>query len=191
MALPYSWKQFIQRVRKHMNNGFPNDAWATTDNELLLYIAQAMAVQIKTAAYENAKVEGVLVVPEASLPLGYSVNRVYFAQTAFGASQEVYPVKAKRVGYRLTMPLPTGARYWIENNLIWLAASNGQPLVNQTLYIQMPSVRTSDITLPMNLPDDAAEAIFMDVTNLLTARYKQPKDIVRDELPAGNNSLKS
>jgi hypothetical protein len=123
--------------------------------------------------------------------LGYSVNRVYFAQTAFGPSQEVYPIKAKRVGYRLTMPLPTGARYWIEGNIIWLAASNGQPLANQNLYVQMPSARTSDITLPMNLPDDVIEAIFMDVTTLLTNRYKEPKDIVRDDLPAGNTNLKS
>jgi len=126
-----------------------------------------------------------------SLPLGYSINNVYFASTANGISQSAYPIKSKRVSYRTNMPLPTGIRYWVENNIIWLASSNNLPLLNQNMYVQMPTARTDNLNAQMNMPDDVLEAVFNDVTMQLTKRYQEPKDIVHDDLPAGNNNLKS
>ena len=43
MALTYSWAQFIERIKKHISSGFPNDDFNITDNELLLYINEAMS----------------------------------------------------------------------------------------------------------------------------------------------------
>lgn len=217
--VPYSKLMFIQRIRKHMNNGFPDDAFATSDKEIMLYVDASVAFQIVGLAYQNAKVEGVLAVAEAflvtfnitsisqdpisgyyfatlpqpplSLPLGYSVNHVYFADTANGVSQSANPIKAKRLSYRLNMPVPTGIRYWIENNTIWLAASNNYPLLNLNLYVQMPTARTTDLNAQMNLPDDILENIFNDVVIQLTKRYQEPKDIIDDGVPAGNNTVKS
>lgn len=215
----YTRLMFIQRIRKHLNNGFPDDAYSTSDREIMLYIDQSVATQITGLAYMNAKIEGVLAIAEAflitysitniiqdqntgywyatlpqpplSLPLGYSINRVYFASTANGISQTATPIKAKRLSYRMNMPLPTGIRYWVENNTIWLAASNNMPLSNQTLYVQMPTARTDDLNAQMNMPDDILEAVFNDVTMQLTKRYQEPKDIINDGVPAGNNTLKS
>lgn len=219
MAIPYTRKQLIQRIIKHVSAGFPNDAFDASQKEVQLYIDQSIAQQIKAAAYENAKVEGVLAIPEAylvtlqltsllqdeasgywyatlpqpplGLPLGYSINQVYSKASGYGVSEPFFMIKAKRVPRRMNMPLPTGVRCWIENSTIWFVSSNGNSLQGLPVFVQMPINRTSDVNAPMNLPDDAIENIFNDVTMWLNKRYAEPKDIIADNLPAGNNNLKS
>lgn len=219
MAVPYSRKQLIQRIRKHLNNGYANDAWSTSDNELMLYLDQAIAFGIVGQAWNNAKLTGVMEVPEAylityqlfnltqdpilmewyatlpqppvSLPLGYSINEVYSATIGGGKGINFLPIKSKRQGYRSFMPSPSGGSYRIENNTIRLKSNNGQPLFNVPIFVQMPTSRTSDITQDMNLPDDVIQILFDTVVQRLIQRYSQPKDVVHDDLPAGNNSLKS
>jgi hypothetical protein len=217
--IPYTKRQLVQRIRKHVAGGYPDDAFATSTNEIMLYIDQSFAYQIKGAAYENAKVDGVLMIPEAflvtfalpaltqdaptgywsatlpapplSLPLGYSITHAYFASVGRGRSDDIMPIENKRLGYRKFMPVPRGTFYWVENGIIWVWATNGQSLQGQQVYVQMPYARTDNLDAPMNMSDDVIEAIFNDVVTLLTKRYQEPKDIVHDDLPAGNNSLKS
>lgn len=219
MAVPYNRKQLIQRIRKHVNNGFPNDAYATSDNEINLYIDQANAFGLVGQVWMGAKVMGYMELPEAylatlqlpalqedpntgywyttlpqppvGLPLGYSVNRIFSAGPGNQGNQDFFMIKANRVGRRTNMPLPSGVRAWIEAYTLWCAASDNQPLLGKPVFVQMPTTRTSDITLPMNLTDDAIEAIFNSVVAQLTKRYQEPKDIINDDLPAGNNTLKS
>lgn len=216
MALTYSWKQFIQRVRQHVNNDFPSSEFNTSENEVLLYINEAMSFGLVGQVYAGAKITGVLDVPESylvtfqlasltqdpvtrywystmpqpplSLPLGYSVNRVYFANTSNGIGVDCLPIKAKRTGYRMNMPMPFGVRYWVENGKIWLAASDGNSLLNQNCYIQMPSTRAVNITDAMPLPDDAAKTIFDLVVARLKDRLQLPQDIIQDDLSQGNKS---
>lgn len=216
---PYIYKQLIQRIAKHMNNGYPNDAFATSDNEILLYINQANAFGLVGQVWTGAKVLGYMEMPEAylatlqlpalqedpntgywfttlpqppvSLPLGYSINRIYSAAPGNQGNQDFFMIKANRVGRRTNMPLPGGIRAWVESYTLWCAASDNQPLLNVPVFVNMPTTRTSDITLPMNLPDDAIEGIFNSVVAQLTKRYQEPKDIINDDLPAGNNTLKS
>lgn len=217
--VPYTRRMLIQRIRKHISDGYPSDSYTASERELMLYIDQAVAFQIVGLAYQNAKIEGALAVAEAflitynittitqdtntgywfatlpqpplSLPLGYSINRVYFASPGSGSSQDAFPIKAKRVGYRMNMPMPTGIRYWVESNTLWMAASNNFPLTGLNLYVQMPSARVDDLNAPMNMPDDIIQNVFDKVIAELINRYQQPKDVVVDDLPAGNNNLKS
>lgn len=223
MATPaYIYKQLIQRIRKHMNNGYPNDSYATSDNEILLYINQANAYGMVGQVFMGAKVLGYMEMPEAylatlqlpplqedsitgdwitalpqppvSLPLGYSVNRIYSAGPGNQGNQDVFMIKANRVGRRANMPMPGGVRGWVDytnSTILRLRASDNQPLLGKTFYVQMPTTRTSDITLPMNIPDDAIDGIFNSVVTQLTKRYQEPKDVINDDLPAGNNTLKS
>lgn len=222
MAVPYNRKQLIQRIVKHMANGFPNDSFATTTNEVMLYIDQAIAYGLVGQVWMQAKVTGVMEMPEAylvtlqlpplqedpntgywfttlpqppvSLPLGYSINRIYTAGPGSRQNQDFFMIKANRVGRRTNMPMPGGIRSWIDYSnatVVYCAASDNQPLLGVPVFVQMPTNRTSDITLPMNLPDDAIESIFNSVVGQLTKRYQEPKDVVNDDLPAGNNTLKS
>lgn len=217
MALVYSKRAMIERVQKHMNNGFPDTDFKTSANEILYYIDEALASQIVGKAYEGAKIEGALVVPEAfyltsqlpalqqdqatgwwyttlpqtpiSLPLGYSINRMYFAEGQFGASQNVYFIKAKRTAYRDKMPKPNGISAWIEGNKVFMEGNDGQPLGGITPYATMASSRTTDVNVSMNVPDDSLEAIFMSVVNKIKDRLGIPKDVVKDNLPSSNTNI--
>jgi hypothetical protein len=218
MSLPiaYTKKALIQRIRKHVSNGFPSDDFAPSENEILLYIDQAVAYTLVGMAYANAKIEGSLAIPEAyiltyklsgitqdndtgywvvdlpqppiSLPLGYSVNQVYFAQNA-NKRLDASPISNKRLSYRFTLPMPDGMFYWVENQKLWLWATNNMPLINiGNLYVQMPCVRTADVNEVMPLPSDAIQGVFDTVVKELMQRYQVPQDIIKDDLPAGNKS---
>lgn len=216
-TIVYTKAQLIERVRKHISDGFSGDDLAVTDNELLLYIDAALAFGMIGQVYANAKIDGNLAMPEAylttylltgiaqdtptgywfvtlpqtpvSLPLGYSINRVYSANMPGGISQDFYPIKAKRLGYRNNMPMPTGVRYWVEGVKMWLVASNNFPLLNIPIYVQMAKSRTDSLSEPMNLPDDAIQGIFDKVIQELDNRYQQPRDDVKDYQPAGNSNI--
>lgn len=216
IPIPYTKKMIVERVRKHMSDGFPNDSFGASSNEILLYIDQALAFGIIGQVYANAKVEGNLVMPEAylttyalpalqqnyttgewystlpqpplNLPLGYSITNVYFADSALGKSDPIFPIRNKRVSYRNFMPKPTGSTYRTENSIIWIEASNNQPLLGLTAYVQMAKSRTTDVNEAMALPDDAIDQIFNSVVMQLSKRYQIPKDIIQDGLPAGNKT---
>lgn len=199
-----------------MADDFPSAEFGASENEVLLYIDQAIAFGIVGQAYANAKIEGALAVPEAyfvtylldglqynpitrdwyttlpqpplSLPLGYSVDECYFANTIDGKGMNIYWVKAKRKAYRDNLPKPFGVLGWIEGNKITLKASDGTSLYNEPLYVRMAAARTDDVNDVMNLPEDAIEAVFNNVVAKLKDRMQLPKDIIKDDIPAGNKA---
>lgn len=212
----YSKKLLVNRIQRHVANGFPNDSFPMTPNEILLYIDEALAFNMVGQVWANAKVEGNMAVPEAylttyaldslaqdsatgywyttlpqppvSLPLGYSIDRCYFAMPGSGESTEVMPIKANRMAIRKNMPLPPGSRYWTENNKIWISATDGTPLGRFQLYVRMVKTRTDDMFEVIALPDDAIEGIFNSVVQKIVSRYGLPQDVVKDNLPAGNKT---
>lgn len=212
----YTKAQLIERIKKHISDGFPDASFSTTDNEVMLYIDQAIAFTLVGQVYGMAKVEGNIAVPEAwlttytlsalsqdspsgywystlpqppvSLPLGYSISRVYAAVAGSGQSQEILPIKSKRVGLRKYMPLPSGARYWVTGSKIWLAMSDGSSMLSYTVYVEMAKTRTESLTETLNMPDDAIEAVFQNVVGKLIQRMQLPKDIIQDDISAGNKS---
>lgn len=214
--IAYTKAQLCERIEKHLNSDFPGQDWKITRNEMILYIDQSLAFTLIGQVYANAKVEGNLAVPEAwlttynvstpsqdapsgfwfltlpqppvSLPLGYSINRVYAAQAGSGQSFDFLPIKAKRVGYRKYMPFPSGGRYWVDGSKLWLAMSDGGSLGSYTFYVNMAKTRTESATETMNLPDDAIEAIFQATIKTILQRYQIPQDVVEDNLPAGNKT---
>lgn len=216
MALDYTWLQFIVRLEKHINNDFPGTDFSITRNEMLLYINEAMSYGLVGQVWNNSKILGQMEVPDGyitqfalsaptydtvsgywtttlpqpplSLPLGYSINRIYPATTGFGQGNDVILIKAKRVGRRKSMPMQFGVRGWITNNRLWLATSDGSSLLNQVFYAEMPSTRATSIDDEINLPDDAQKMVFDLVMVRLKERLGLPQDVVQDGLPAGNKS---
>lgn len=215
--LSYTKKLLIQRIRKHITARIQAaDSLELTDRQILLYIDESAAAAMVGQIFGMAKLEGNLATPEAylstyalpalqqdsisgdwystlpqtpvSLPLGYSISRVYFKLSGYGESREMYLIRAKRVGRRKTLPLPPGGRAWVENSTIWVSATDGSSLSGVPLYVQMIKTRTDDMNEEMALPDDAIEAIFKNVTKKIFERYGVPMDIVKDNLDAGNKS---
>jgi hypothetical protein len=216
-AIPYTRQQLIQALRRHINNGWPTTSYPVTANELTLYIDRAIAFNIVGKAWESAKLTGVMEVPEAflityqllnitqdpisgywlstlpqppvSLPLGYSITRVYPANSQYGEGNDFLPVKAKRTAYRQHLPVPPGGHYKVENGTVYLKSNDNSPLLGIPFYVVMPTSRTSDITQNMNLPDDIIITIWDSVIAQLTNRLGTPIDIVTDYLPAGSTDI--
>lgn len=215
MPITYNKKTFIERIKRHIANGWPNSSFSISDNEVMLYIDQSIASNLVGSVFALAKLEGALVMPEAylftylltisqdmvtknwyatlpqppiSLPLGYSINRVYAANSSDGEGIDFDPIKAKRTGYRKLLPFKQGARYWVEGDTIWLAVNDGTPLTGQSIYVQMPSTRTSSLTDTMDLPDDALDAVWNLTLSKCLQRLGLPQDIIQDNLPSGNKS---
>lgn len=214
--ITYTKKSLIERIKRHIADGWPGENFSTSDREVMLYIDQALAFNLVGQVYNMAKVEGNIAVPEGylttyqmtsvtrdsisgnwystlpqpplSLPLGYSITRVYVAELGSGESHDFLPIKVKRVPYRRLMPMPSGARYWVEGSKIWMASADGGSLGSYTVYVQMASTRTESLTDVMDLPDDAIELIFQNVVNKLIQRMQLPKDIVKDDISAGNKA---
>lgn len=218
-VISYTKRLLIQRLRQHLANDYPDDEFSISEREMMLYIDQALAFTVVGQVYAGAKVLGTLEVPEGwlttyeldtlvqnpvtrdweatlpqpplSLPLGYSISRTYFANAQNGVSQEILPIKAKRAGYRNNMPRPAGAEYKVNGSTIMISANDGTPLFDQTVYVEMIKSRTDDINEVMNLPDDAIESIFNSVVQKCVQRYQMPKDIILDDIGAGNTTQKS
>lgn len=218
--IAYTKKMLVQRLRQDLANDLPDSEFAISEREVLLHIDQALAYNAVGQVYAGAKVLGTLEVPEGyltryalaallqdsitsewyatlpqppvSLPLGYSITRAYFASTEFGVSQDILPIKAKRVAYRNNMPRPAGAEYKISNgSIIYITANDGTPLNGLQVYVEMLNTRTSSMTDALNLPDDAIEGIYNLAYAKLIQRYKMPKDTVLDQVGAGNTTQKS
>lgn len=214
----YTKKLLVQRIRQDLANDFPDSEFAISEMEVLLHIDQALAYNAVGQVYSGAKVLGSLEVPEGyltryalpalvqdpvtgewyatlpqppvSLPLGYSITRCYFASTENGVSQEVLPIKAKRSAYRNNMPRPAGAEYKINGSTIFITANDGSALSGLSAYVEMLNTRTSSMTDVLNLPDDAIEGIYNLAYAKLVQRYKMPKDIIEDQIGAGNTTQK-
>lgn len=217
--IPYTKRLLVQRIRQDIANDFPNDEFTISEREVLLHIDQALAFTVVGQVYAGAKVLGTLEVPEGwlttyeldaliqndvtgdwvatlpqppvSLPLGYSITRAYFAGSGIGVSQDILPIKARRAAFRRFMPRPSGAEYRVNGDQIFITSNDGSPLSSLTVYVEMIKTRTDSINEVMNLPDDAIEMIYNLAYNKLAQRYKMPKDIVEDEIGAGNNTQKS
>jgi len=218
--ITYTKKLLVQRIRQDLANDFPDSEFAISEREVLLHIDQALAYNAVGQVYNGAKVLGSLEVPEGyltryalaalvqdtitgewyatlpqppvSLPLGYSITRCYFASTQNGVSQEILPIKAKRVAYRSNMPRPAGAEYKISNGgTIFITANDGAVLSGVSVYVEMLNTRTSSMTDVLNLPDDAIEGIYNLAYAKLVQRYKMPKDVIEDQIGAGNTTQKS
>ncbi len=215
-AIVYSKAQLCERLEKQLNSDFPGADWKITRNEMLLFIDASIPFVMKGHMFENAKVSGVLDLPEAylftyelpvtlqnsdtkewyvtlpqtplELPTGYNITRTYVASPSTGASQNGFPIKAKRVAYRDYMPKPQGFSFRLEGVTMFLKMSDGSSLYGYDLFVQMPISRTDDINAPMYLPDGAIEPIFQKVWQTIMQRYQTPQDTVLDNLPAGNKS---
>jgi len=217
--IAYTKKMLVQRLRQDLANDFPDSEFEISEREVLLHIDQALAFNAVGQVYAGSKVLGTLEVPEGyltryalpalvqdpitsewyaalpqppvSLPLGYSITRAYFASTQNGVSQEILPIKAKRSAYRNNMPRPAGAEYKVNGSTIYITANDGSPLSNQSVYVEMLNTRTSSMTDVLNLPDDAIEGIYNGAYSKLVQRYKMPKDVIKDDIGAGNTTQKS
>ncbi len=215
--IPYTKKLLIQRIRQHIANDWPDADFSTSENEVLLYIDQALAPTLIGQVYAGAKVEGNICVPDGymttyllpalaqdgitrewyttlpqppiSLPLGYSLDLAYFANNINGRGIQVHLIRPNRVMIRRNLPRQFGVDGWVEGSKFVLQASDGGSLFNQNLYVRMAKTRTENIDEVLQMPDDSIDNIFTNVINKLIQRMQLPKDIISDDLSVGASNV--
>ena len=212
--LPYTKQAFIERVKRHLANGWPKSSFAISDNEILLLIDSYIPVVMKGEMFDNAKAFGIFETPEAyivtyelsltkdnatqewvatlpqppvSLPIGYSITRAYFSVDGF-ETNDVLWVKGKRTAYRNLLPKVVGIYGRVVGSELRLRGDENQSLQGRDVLVEMPTSRTTDKNEAMNLPDDAISSIFDSTVKTLLQRYMLPQDIIDDNLPAGNKA---
>ena len=195
----------ISRIKRYLSNGKPNDDFAVSDNEIILYWQAATATEIKKISYEGYKIEGCLAMadgfdttykftsvtddadtgdayvtlPEApiGLPMGHSVKSVFIGG-AGTRSNEFIMVKASQVPYFRNLPKPNGGFCWTEGTRLWL-----YPNIflddNEKLLVRMISVM-NDRSAQINMPEDSIENVFMSVVAQLAKKLSIPIDIIND-----------
>jgi hypothetical protein len=154
MITNITYKVFIEQIQRRLQNDFPSNEFTATDNEIALYIFQALATAITTAANQAYAVEGIYTTPEAfittfripatdftrdddtgqyiatlphpplNLPLGYSV----LAPTLVGKAQKSFPliaINGYQKGYAFKMAMPEyGIYYEIEGNKMFITSED-------------------------------------------------------------------
>lgn len=217
MAIPYSKKMLIERVRRHIANGWPMNDFTISENEVNLYIDSAIATTVVASMIGIAKITKELATPEAytvttqlaplvkneitgewyttlpqtplSLSIGYSITNAYFGDVANGQSEPIWFIKGKRSAYRNYMPRPNGTSAEVRGNTINIKASDGSPLLGYGIFVDMVSTRTTDVNAPMNLPDDALESVFDKTVMKCLQRMNIPIDVVKDDIGQGATNI--
>ena len=216
MAVASTYQVLIERIKRHMVDGFPNDSVTFSDNEVMLHIQAVLASTLVGQIYGAAKITGNIEVPEGylttyelpalaqntvtkrwyttlpqvpvSLPLGYSVDALYFGSDIMGMGKQVYLIPAKTFPIMDDLPVMFGVNGWVEKDMVTVFTSDGSSLLNKVLYCRMIATKVTDKNAVMSIPPDTEEAIFEKVVAILTQRVQQNKDIILDGLPAGNKA---
>ena len=204
-------KILVERVIRHLSNGFASDDLTLTNNEVWLYCLDAIAKVSTQRAREGWAMEQVWEIPEGlstrlkftsflrdnelaeysitlpqlpiGLPLGVSILDVYLAGKR-GRSKSFYPIKANRAAYfQETVKGKTDAYYYLLGTKLSLVGIEMLGITD-SLYVVMQSVKdeTTGDNTPLNMPDDMINDVFLLVVNLVRTRYNLPQDNNNDGL---------
>ena len=202
--------QMIDRVRRTYYNNYQSDASVLTDNEILLFINDAVATAITKQTNENYAITGIMSVPEGYISTFQITSLVKSADTGFysatiphpplgladssgiqscffvgvkGQSKPVIHVSPNEVDFFRFMPSPPlAAFYWIEGATLFVFAKTNLPSTTK-LNIRMTTMTTSNLDAPINVPPDAIDFVYTTVLGKLIQR----KQIVSDDVLDGKD----
>lgn len=200
-------QQMVDRVRRAYYNDYPNDNSVLSDNELLLYINDAVASVATKQANEAYTVTGVVSIPEGylttykitsftkdvdtgyytstlphppfGLPQNSGVNSVFFTGVK-GQSKPILYVSANEVDYFRGMPYPPNAAYyWIENTTLFLWVKSLLP-TGTKVSVRMATHVTNSLSAPINVPPEALSMVFDLVMQKIMPRQNIAEDAIVD-----------
>lgn len=201
-------QQLIDRIFRFYYDGIPSDDASLSNNEVDLYINDAIASVMNKQAMDAYNITGIMQVPEGyvttytiptpslndltgfyystiphppfGLPGDNGVSSVFFGG-GMGMSKPILHVKPNEVDYFTSMPMPPQAAfYWIEGNKIYFWCRTDITHISDTIYIRMSSNVQSDNSTILNIPPDAVELVFTDVIQKLLPRKNIRQDNVND-----------
>lgn len=201
-------KQLIDRILRFYYDGIPDEASTITENEIDLYINDAIATVMNKQAMDAYSITGIMSVPDGyittyviatpilddktgfyysdiphppmGLPGDNGILSVFFGG-GYGQSKPVLYVAPHEVDYFVFMPKPPQAAfYWIESSRIAFWCRTDLSHTTDTIYIRMATnVQNSNSTV-LNIPPDAIDLVFSSVLQKLMPRKNIVQDLIND-----------
>lgn len=199
-------QQLIDRILRFYYNNFPSDDSVISNNEVDLYITDAIAVVMNKQMQDAYEITGIMSVPEGyittykltaptlddttgfysqTLPhppigKGESIVGVYFSGSK-GKSKPVLHVKPEEMDYFNFMPMPPQAAfYWVENNTIYFHSNTDISHTTDKINVRMASVVQDSNSDTLNIPPDAVNLVFNTVINTMLQRKNINSDLSED-----------
>jgi hypothetical protein len=205
-----STQNMVDRVRRTYYNDYPDDSSVLTDNEILLFINDAVAAAITKQTNEEYAVTGIMSVPEGyissfqlnsftknadtgfytatlphppiGLPGNSGVQSCFFIGTK-GQSKPILYVSPNEVDFFRFMPNPPhAAYYWIEGNTIYFFVKSNLP-TGSKINVRMATHITNNLDASINVPPDAVDFVY----SMVLQRLLQRKGINSDDTLDGKD----
>ena len=201
-------QQLIDRILRFYYNDFPGDDAIISNNEIDLYINDAIASVATKQAMDAYNITGIVSVPEGYIttytlttptlddntgfystaiphpPIGLpdlaSVVGVFFGG-ARGQSKPILYISPREMDYFLFMPKPPQAAfYWIENSTIYFWCRTDLSHTTDNIYIRMATNVQSGANDVLNIPPEAVDLVFTSVIQKILQRKGIVPDLIND-----------
>jgi hypothetical protein len=202
-------KALIEQVRRLYYGGIPSDDATLTENEVNLYINQAIAYIAKVNYTDAIKLDGVETVSDAfyatfknlaitkdndtgyysttlphpplGLSRGYGISTVTFPVNTGSLAKAPTPISPRELDFidNLKSP-PSRIYYWAEGNKLWFKSY--QNLVGRFAIVRMVSAENTDLTSEVNVPVEYISDMINWILNQLKVRKGMPEDTTNDGL---------
>lgn len=199
-------KVLIEQIRRMLYGGVPNDDASISENEINIYLNEALALMAKINYTDAIKLDGIETVSDvfyatfsglaiskdnttgyyyATLPQvplglarGYGISTVTFP-TSTGLAKSPIPISVRELDYmdNLKQP-PSKIFYWPEGKKLWFKSYTN--LVGKEAIIRMVSTESSTLDDELNVPQEYISDIINMVLNQLKIRKGTPEDSVND-----------
>jgi hypothetical protein len=201
-------KALIEQIRRLYYGGIPSDDATLTENEVNLYINQAIAYIAKVNYTDAIKLDGVETVSDAfyatfknlaitkdndtgyysttlphpplGLSRGYGISTVTFPVNT-GLAKAPTPISPRELDIidNLKSP-PSRIYYWAEGNKLWFKSYVN--LVGRFAIVRMVSAENTDLTSEVNVPVEYISDMINWILNQLKVRKGMPEDTTNDGL---------
>ena len=201
-------KVLIEQIRRLYYGGIPSDDSNLTENEVNIYINQAIAYFAKQNYTESINLDGIenvndafyatfkgltitkdndtgyysatLPHPPVGLSRGYGISTVTFPVST-GLSKAPIPISPRELDYvdKITTP-PSKIFYWAEGNKMRFKSYTN--LNGKTASVRMIANAQTTLTDEMNLPDDLYPFVMDYILKVLNSRKATQPDIMNDNI---------
>jgi len=201
-------KTLIEQIRRLYYGGIPSDDSNLTENEVNIYINQAIAYFAKQNYTESINLDGVenvndafystfkgltitkdndtgyysatLPHPPIGLSRGYGISTVTFPVST-GLSKAPIPISPRELDYvdKISTP-PSKIFYWAEGNKLWFKSYTN--LVGKSAIVRMVSAENTDKDSELNVPAEYISDMINWIMRQLSIRKQMPEDTTNDGL---------
>lgn len=201
-------KTLIEQIRRLYYGGIPSDDSNLTENEVNIYINQAIAYFAKQNYTESINLDGIenvndafyatfkgltitkdndtgyysatLPHPPVGLSRGYGISTVTFPVST-GLSKAPIPISPRELDYvdKISTP-PSKIFYWAEGNKLWFKSYTN--LVGKSAIVRMVSAENTDKDSELNVPAEYISDMINWIMRQLSIRKQMPEDTTNDGL---------